>query len=282
MNVIISALVLVGLLFGGSATVAAAQNDLPTDVLYPVKLVSEDAQLLLNNDPAERIDMLMTQAQTRTEEMAALASAGVTPPEALITRAQDRIQQALHLTASLDDADMTATLLQIRTRLQTQDQQMARLQDGSCTDCEPILLRTRDMLRTQLSQVENGLADPQAFRNANRAQTRTTQTPMATDGLGTPQGSCTPVLDGSGQQNRNGNPSATGTPMPQNGSGNGNGSGQPNNGGGNPTSMPDSGNGPQNGNGSPSPAGTPQPQNGSGNPTVSPMPGQGNGQGGKP
>jgi hypothetical protein len=278
MNLIVSTLVIVGLLFGGSATVAVAQNDLPTDVLYPVKLVSENAQLMFQNDPVEKIDMLMTQAQTRTEEMAALAAAGVTPPEALITRAQDRIQQALHLTATLNDADMTATLLQIRTRLQTQDQQMSKLQDGTCTECEPILLRTRDMLRTQLSQVENGLADPQAFRNGYRNQTRTTQTPMATNGLGTPQASCTPALDGSGQQNGNGNgygnPSASGTPVPQGGgSGNGGGPGT----GGNPTSMPGSGGG----NGNPPAAGTPMPQGGgAGNPTVSPVPGQGGGQGG--
>ena len=57
-----------------------------------------------------KIEMLMEQAQTRTEEMAALASAGIIPPAGLATRMQDRIQQALQLTATLDDAEMTATL----------------------------------------------------------------------------------------------------------------------------------------------------------------------------
>ena len=95
MNLIVSALVIVGLLFGGNATVAAAQDDLPTRRLYQVKLLSEDAQLWFNTDPAAEVDLLMQQAQTRTQEMAALNEQGVTPPDALMTRTQDRIHQAL-------------------------------------------------------------------------------------------------------------------------------------------------------------------------------------------
>ena len=116
MNLIISTLVIAGLLFGGGATVSAAQNDLPTEPLYQVKLVSEDASVWLAHDPTVKIEMLMEQAQTRAEEMAALASAGIIPPAGLATRMQDRIQQALQLAATLDDAAMTASLDQIRTR----------------------------------------------------------------------------------------------------------------------------------------------------------------------
>ena len=67
---------------------------------------------------------------------------------------------------------MTDTLLQIRDRLQTQDQLLSQLQDGTCTDCEPILDQTRDMLHTQLRQVEDGLADPQGFIYRHRNQAR--------------------------------------------------------------------------------------------------------------
>ena len=105
MNLIISTLVIAGLLFGGGATVSAAQNDLPNEPLYQIKLVSEDASVWLAHDPTMKIEMLMEQAQTRTEEMAALSSAGIIPPAGLATRMQDRIQQALQLTATLDDAE---------------------------------------------------------------------------------------------------------------------------------------------------------------------------------
>jgi hypothetical protein len=216
MNILMSALVVLGLLFGGSATVSAAQDDLPTQPLYQIKLINEDAKVWLTSDPAVKIEMLLDQAQTRTEEMAALTMAGVTPPADLAIHAQDRIHQALQLTATLDEPAMLATLEQIRTHLQTQDQLMSQLQDGTCTACEPILLQTREMLHAQLVEVESSLADPGMFRNQNQNQTHTTQTPLATAGSAvTPQISCTPALDGTGQQNGNTNPTI-GTPMPQN------------------------------------------------------------------
>ena len=238
MNMLMSALVVLGLLFGGSATVSAAQDDLPNQPLYQLKLMSEDAKVWLASDPGLKIEMLMEQVQTRTEEMAALTLAGITPPAELTIRTQERIQQALHIASSLDDASMVVAMEQIRTHLQTQEQLMIRLQDGSCTECEPILQQTREMLHNQLGQIESDLIDPEAFRNQNQNQNqvRTTQTPLATDSAVTPQTSCTPALDGTGQQNGNNNPPA-GTPIPQD-----NGNDQNNNGGGDENSN-DNGNG---------------------------------------
>lgn len=240
MNMIMSALVVLGLLFGGSATVSAAQDDLPNQPLYQLKLMSEDAKVWLASDPGLKIEMLMEQVQTRTEEMAALTMAGITPPAELTIRTQERIQQALHIASSLDDASMVVAMEQIRTHLQTQEQLMIRLQDGSCTECEPILQQTREMLHNQLGQIESDLIDPEAFRNQNQNQNqvRTTQTPLATGSAVTPQTSCTPALDGTGQQNGNNNPPA-GTPIPQD---NGNDQNNNDNGGGDENSN-DNGNG---------------------------------------
>ncbi|HET9909563.1 MAG TPA: DUF5667 domain-containing protein [Anaerolineales bacterium] len=263
MKLILSTFVIVGLLFGGSATVSAAQDDLPNELLYQIKLVSEDVTLWWVSDPSAQIEILMQQAQTRTEEMAALVSRGDTPPAELALRAQERIQRALQLAASLDDASQTATLQQIRTRLQTQEQLMIQLQDGTCSACEPILQQTRDMLRARLRQIENGLVEPEPFQNQNQNQLRTTQTPQPPNSIFTPQGTCcTPALNGTGQQNGNGskNPS-TGTPVPQNNTTNQGGSG------------PQNGNNSGNGNGAQSGEGS---ENGGGS-----GPGSG-GQGGKP
>src|SRR3990172_9217066 len=63
MNLLVSALIAFGLLFGGASAVSAAQDDLPNEPLYQVKLLSEDAQLWLNGDPAAEIQMLMEQSQ---------------------------------------------------------------------------------------------------------------------------------------------------------------------------------------------------------------------------
>ncbi len=254
MNLLVSALVIAGLLFGGNATVAAAQDAMPTEALYQVKLLAEETQLFFNTDPATEVDLLMQQAQTRTQEMAALNEQGVIPPDALMIHTQDRIHQALEVTSTLDETEVTDTLLQIRDQLQTQDQLLSQLQDGTCADCEPILLQTRDMLRDQLGDVEDGLADPAGFiyRHRNGMPTLeptevaateapvateepvTTVEPIATESpVVTPEASCTPALDGTGLQNGN-----MGTSEPQNGNGeppadpgnNGEGNGQQNGG----------------------------------------------------
>jgi hypothetical protein len=252
MNIIVSVLVVAGLLFGSGATVAAAQDALPTDALYQVKLMSEDAQLWLNGDPAVEVELLMQQAQTRTQEMAAMSAEGVTPPEALLTRTQDRIHQALEVTATLDETEVIDALLQIRDQLHTQDRLLDQLQDGSCTDCEPALEQTRDMIRDQLRLVEDGLADPAGFihrhRNQNGMPTPeptevpvteeptaapteepvTTVEPIATEVPAVmPQASHTPALDGTGQQTQQ--QSGNGEPPAESG-GNGEGNGNQNGG----------------------------------------------------
>jgi hypothetical protein len=140
--------------------------------------------------------------------------------------------------------------------LQTQDRLLDQLQDGTCADCKPILEQTRDMLRTQLGRVEDGLADPQGFVTRHRNQigvatSEPTEIPIATEEplvtenpVVIPQESCTPVLDGTGQQN-----GTMGIPEPQNDTGNGssqqketdNASGQQNGGDGGNSPMPDTG-----------------------------------------
>ena len=238
-NLIGSTLAIIGLLFTGTVTVAAAQDDLPMEALYQIKLFSEDAQLWLNTDPATEVDLLMQQAQTRTEEMAALNGMSVIPPAALGTRTQDRINQALQVTATLNEKEVTDTLLIIRERLQTQDQLLSQLKDGSCVDCEPIVARTRAMLHTQQAEVENGLNDPQGFIRRHRHQTgfatpvptqapvtekpsgTATESPIVTGDpiltrmpRGCPESACTPAMNGTPQQNGN-----MGTPEPQGGKG---------------------------------------------------------------
>ncbi|HEX5808355.1 MAG TPA: DUF5667 domain-containing protein [Anaerolineales bacterium] len=265
MKLVLSIFVIAGLLFGGNATVSAAQDDLPDQPLYAVKLMAEEMRLRLQVDPSLQIETLMRQAQTRTEEMAALTENGIVPPAELSRRAQERIERALQLTAALEDPARTATLQRIHTQLQTQEQMMSRLQDGTCMACEPVLLQTREMLRSQLRQMEGGLdqLQPSPNQTQNQQQIHSTQTPMMIRQTAMPQASRTPLQNGIGQQNGSGNPAA-GTPMPQNNAGDQNSGGMQNG--------PGEGGSPQNGSGD-SDGGSDGSGQGSG--------GQG-GQGGKP
>ena len=56
MNALASLILAAFLFLGGSATVAAAQDDLPTQPLYQLKLWTENATLVIEGDPHERQD----------------------------------------------------------------------------------------------------------------------------------------------------------------------------------------------------------------------------------
>jgi len=244
MKLIVSTLLIVGLLFGGNATVSAAQDDLPNQPLYQIKLMGEDVKLWFVSNPNQQIEMLMQQAQNRLEEMRSLTTEGFTPPVELVNRAQVRIQRSLQIAVNLDDPAKVSVLRQMQTRLRTQAHLMEQLQQSNCRECVPVLEQTRNMLQTQLREVEGDLATPEPTQNQlpnqnqnqYQNQVRTTQTPQPIRTAIPSSETCTPALDGTGQQN--GNLSAA-TPMQQQ-----------NQNGGNNQKGPGSGGGHQNGGGS--------------------------------
>jgi len=164
MNTIISTLLVLGLLFGGGATVNAAQDDLPNEPLYGLKLWSEDLSLRFQNNDEAKVDQLMELAQIRVQEMTRLAETGEVIPDQVRLRLEQHIQQALQACSIMDDATLERTLLRIRDRLQQQDRDMEQLQLHT-QDQTQLLTQTRTMLRERLQLVEDGLANHEAFRN---------------------------------------------------------------------------------------------------------------------
>ncbi|MFZ5911228.1 MAG: DUF5667 domain-containing protein [Chloroflexota bacterium] len=165
MNILVSVLLAAAMLMGGGVTLAAAQDDLPNEPLYGVKVFAEDVGLSLTGDPEAKVERLMDLSQVRAQEMAALAEDGQAVPEPVLLRLELHVEQALETAATLEeDADLTQTLLQLRDRLQTQDRLLSQLQTDASTEEEPLLTRTRDRLQDRLCQVEDGLADPDGFR----------------------------------------------------------------------------------------------------------------------
>ena len=197
MNMIVSILVIAGLLFGGGATVNAAQNDLPNEPLYGLKLWSEDLSLQFQNDPEQKVERVMALAQARIQEMTRLADTNQEIPDQVRQRLQDHIQQALQICATLDDPAMDRTLLQVRDRLQQQDRDMEQLQIHANQKEQPTLLQTRTMLQQRLHLVEEGLLNHEMFRNTVRNGFRfgqeETATPPAQNGSQTGQPTLVPV-----------------------------------------------------------------------------------------
>ncbi len=181
MTTLISVITILGLLLGGTGTVYASQDSLPTDVLYPVKVLTEEVRLELAADPQVEMNLLLGYAQRRVDEIAALVEEGVIPPDATMTRLNLQLQQALQLASEMDDAAMTQALLQNQTRLHVMLQnQLQRMENIPASgEAELALEQVRIRLEEQLRLVENGLADPQGFEQTMRegAQHRAEGTP---------------------------------------------------------------------------------------------------------
>jgi len=189
MNAILSILVVAGLLFGGGATVRAAQDDLPNEPLYAVKMWTEDLSLQFQNNQEDLVNRLMELSQIRVTEMVRLSENGETIPDMVQLRLEQHLQQALQTCVNMDDPTLERTLLRIRDRLQDQDRDMEQLRLHT-QDQLQLLTRTRDMIRDRLRLVDEGLLNHEMFRYQVQNGYRYGQ-----DEEFTP-----PVQDGNGQQ----------------------------------------------------------------------------------
>jgi hypothetical protein len=244
LNMLVTLVVIVTLFVGSETTVLAAQNDLPGEPLYGIKVFSEDVSLQFQNSPEAKVERLMQLAETRIQEMTQLVDAGRTPPEAVRLRLEQHLQQTLLLCSKMDDATLSRTLPRVHARLRQQEQDMLRLQGHAGQGAQPILEHTRTMLASGLQLVDNGLLNHDMFRSTIRSGFHYEQTEPAPVVSTTPtprRELNSPATPRSGSPNGNGlgpnnNPSATHahvTPTPK---ANGNNSG--NNGGGNNKTKP--------------------------------------------
>ncbi len=224
MNALISILIVLSMLIGGgTATVYAAQDDLPGETLYPVKTWSEDLRLQLAADPQQEIDLLMDFAQRRVEEMVALNAQGLTPPAEVQLRLEQHLGQAMQIAAGLDDAAMQTAMQRIHTALQNDLQIM--LQAGGQTSAN--LIQARETIETRLRLVESGQADPQGLRQTLREEQEVRSGQTATPGAGNggqdgqpgPQSTPVPQQTPGGPRQPEQTPGPRGTPGGQGGQG---------------------------------------------------------------
>jgi hypothetical protein len=195
-----SILMIVSVLLGGTGiTVYAAQDSLPDQPLYGVKTWSEDFRVILTNDLQSKLDLDLELANRRVQEMAALSSSGVTPPDAVLTRLENHLNQTLYLAAGLDDDCFAPVMEKVRQAMQIQEQELIHAQVQAATPAEAQLVRARDMIQAHLRLVEDGLQDPLTFRE--RLRTR--------EQLQIRQETCTPTGEGNQQRQQQRGPSQT-------------------------------------------------------------------------
>ena len=142
MNAMVSIALATLLLLGGGAGVAAAQDDLPNQLLYPVKILTEDVRLMVNSDPGTEIEMLMEMSQERVREMIALSDEGLTPPNHVALRHEAHTRRALQIAGGLKGEALNEALTGIQTALQTQTRLMEGAQVKAMGEAQMVMAQT--------------------------------------------------------------------------------------------------------------------------------------------
>ncbi len=167
-------LLVLSLVLGGTGgTVYAAQSSLPDDALYPLKLFTENMQEAFTANAGEEMELQLQFANRRMEEIAAMNGEGKVAPDAVVEQLQTRLQNALHLAASLNEEEVAPALLRIQEQLRLQEQTLLQLHADE--ENTPLLLRTREMLREQIRLVGEGLEEPLQLQQQLREQERINQ-----------------------------------------------------------------------------------------------------------
>lgn len=187
---IVSILLAAMLLFGGSgAAVYAAQDSLPDEPLYEVKILNEQFLLSLPNSEDKILRLDLDFARRRVEEMASMALVGESSPEPVLLRLENHLDQALGLAARTSQGDLQAVMSQIQERLR---EQLSILEQAPQTN--PIMTQARTALQIRLHWVELGLSEPQTFQTQARNRNRFNQSPessapgLSSQGLQQPGG----------------------------------------------------------------------------------------------
>jgi hypothetical protein len=209
-------LLVVSLVFGGGgAAVAAAQNSLPDQLLYGLKVISEDVRLGVTSDPAEQFQLALEFANRRSEEIQHMLKTGSTPPETVQNRYQNQVEQAMQFATALPTDRAVLALEQIRTRLQVQEQTLMQVEMNGSPNAQAVRLQTRQMLQEHLQWVAEGLMNPEKLRETIRLR----QMQRNQERINTPAPGETITRESPGSGG--GNPWTTGTPTPGSGYGNG-------------------------------------------------------------
>jgi hypothetical protein len=154
------ALVLILVFGGATATAFAAQDSLPAEPLYGVKLITEDLRLSLTADPIAEISLLTEFATRRAQEMAQLAAARRAIPAEVPMRLESYLAQALTLAASLNAPQ--PSLAQIRQMTEAQSRVIVQAR-GLAPDEKALELAEQQLAQARLL-ADLGLTDPARLR----------------------------------------------------------------------------------------------------------------------
>ena len=158
-------------------TVYAAQASGPNDLLYGVKTLSEDIQVGLESDPQDRLDLYTQFASRRLTEIQAQIDAGEEVSEKALALLEKHTQKMLEEAAKMDEQGLGNALSQIEQNLQKQNQMMEEMGKEHPQGGPPGLLKAQEKIRERLELVEDGMKEPQGFKEIIREQKENSDNP---------------------------------------------------------------------------------------------------------
>jgi hypothetical protein len=192
-------------------TIYAAQAAQPDDLLYGVKTLTEEIQVRLEGDPEDKLDLYVSFANRRMQEIKNQIAAGEQVSEKALTLLEQHTQNMLEQAAKLHEFGMNKAMRQIQENLQEQNQLMEQLGKEHPQGSPPGLLQTQEEIRERHENVENSIREPKGFREQIRTEL------IEKENNGKEPGNQDP------QQGNPNNGGQNGTEQPGNNSGNGQG-----------------------------------------------------------
>jgi hypothetical protein len=194
--------------FGGGAVLA--QDTVPGDLLYPAKLLSEDARLAFTQDPADRAALVMAFVAERVEEMERLAQRGEEIPGATVALMTRQMEQVMAEIARSRPDEAPALLERMMENMRIHQQALEQAGAGSGERTQTRLQEACEEMERIRQNAENNPAYLE-YQNQHRYE-----------GTPGPHEEASPQPTGEGQQTREqsqysyeGTPGPHGTASPE-------------------------------------------------------------------
>ena len=179
MTVLARLALVLALALGGTGTTAfAAQASLPSDLLYPVKIFSEDFRLALTTDSQAEFNLLLELAQKRASEIAEMANAGDPVSSSVNLRLQEHLEQAVQQAAQLDDENMLKAMEQLQTMAKVETQTMMQVQTHESDQANEAVRNAQQTMEQMEVVAQGAMDDPISFRQ-RQGEKRSEEAPPA-------------------------------------------------------------------------------------------------------
>lgn len=165
----------------GGGTVYAAQTAMPDELLYPLKLVSEDVLVGITSAPEARVNLLQYYANRRIEEISREILDGDVPDSAIQERLQDQLRLMDKTLDQVGDQDQLRLKDQTRDMLRQHDQIITVLSQYSDDEQKQALEDAQNQVHNHLRNLGAEVPNPQLIRerNENTQPTQMEMTPQA-------------------------------------------------------------------------------------------------------